>query len=273
MELRAARVQLRAGFIIPRRLGKGGGQSDSGSDGSQFGGGVITINRQGFIKAYADMVARTWTDDSSLDLILSDTANALSKVGIPTVPGAVIKVIEHRITGSGKSKIRWMPGWKATGRVFTIYFCPLSRMISTPRPAEARLMGAPAAAAVAHRVVAAHKHCRQISDGHMLNARRFVSRRIRRSSSIWDLRGLYVGLVQIGEVVWERRPSRHFHLVEGALRPKPTAAVLNAASLAYLPQSVALLQAYAEQYASGRLEFSFLPILYKAKSVVNWLST
>jgi len=76
---------------------------------------------------------------------------------------------------------------------------------------------------------------------------------------------LVVGLVQVGEVVWERRPSHHFHLVDGALRLKPLPPANAAASLAYLPHSVALLQAYAEKYAPGDLALSFLPILYNAE--------
>src|SRR5215469_6040247 len=54
-----------------------------------------------------------------------------------------------------------------------------------------------------------------------------------------------IGLVQIGEVVWERRPSRQFHLVDGALRSKPVPSNSMAASLAYLPHSAGVLQAYA----------------------------
>jgi len=70
--------------------------------GPPSGGGVPGFNRQGFIKAYADMVARTWTDDSYHQLLLSDAATALSRVGIHTLPGAVIRVLEHKITGTGK---------------------------------------------------------------------------------------------------------------------------------------------------------------------------
>lgn len=97
----------------PSVPGQTGGSVGTTTGSSQSGGGPMVINRQGFIKAYADMVARTWTDPSYLDLILSDTANALSKVGIPTVPGAVIRVIEHKITGSGKIEDQvnsWLEG-------------------------------------------------------------------------------------------------------------------------------------------------------------------
>src|SRR5205807_3290542 len=39
---------------------------------------VPTINRLQFIKAYANMVARTWTDDSFRQLLLSDPVTALA---------------------------------------------------------------------------------------------------------------------------------------------------------------------------------------------------
>jgi len=72
-----------------------------------------------------------------------------------------------------------------------------------------------------------------------------------------------IGLVQIGELIWERRPSLQFHLVDGALRPKPVHADAMAASLAYLPHSAALLQAYAQKYASDPGLLQFLLPLYK----------
>jgi hypothetical protein len=47
------------------------------------------------------MVARTWTDDTYLQLILSNAADTLAKAGIATVPGAVIRIVQVKITGSG----------------------------------------------------------------------------------------------------------------------------------------------------------------------------
>jgi len=79
-----------------------GGSAGATTDANVSGGAPMIINRQSFIKSYADMVARTWTDPSYLDLLLSDPAGGLSKVGIATIPGAVIRVIEHKITGTGK---------------------------------------------------------------------------------------------------------------------------------------------------------------------------
>src|SRR5262249_46309222 len=72
-----------------------------------------------------------------------------------------------------------------------------------------------------------------------------------------------IGLVQIGEVVWERRPAKQFHLVAGALRPKPIPHNHLPASLAYLPHSAALLQAYAQTYAADPGLLKFLLPLYK----------
>jgi len=72
-----------------------------------------------------------------------------------------------------------------------------------------------------------------------------------------------VGLAQIGEVVWERRPSQQFQIVAGALRPKPVPSSSLGASLAYLPHSVALLEAYARRRARQPSALQFLLPLYK----------
>jgi hypothetical protein len=59
------------------------------------------------------MVARTWVDDSYLQSVLSDPATTLAAAGMPTVDGAVIRVIEHKITGSGKIEDQvdaWLEG-------------------------------------------------------------------------------------------------------------------------------------------------------------------
>jgi len=88
------------GTYYPPVPGRGG--QPGGTEGVPTESGTLSFNRQGFIKAYADMVARTWTDDTYLELILTDPANALARVGIATAPGAVIRVLQHKITGSGK---------------------------------------------------------------------------------------------------------------------------------------------------------------------------
>jgi tRNA A37 methylthiotransferase MiaB len=78
-----------------------------------------------------------------------------------------------------------------------------------------------------------------------------------------DHSGATIGLVQIGEVVWERRPSMQFHIVDGALRPKPLCSNSMAASLAYLPHSAGVLQVYAQQHAHDAKLLRFLLPLYK----------
>jgi radical SAM superfamily enzyme YgiQ (UPF0313 family) len=72
-----------------------------------------------------------------------------------------------------------------------------------------------------------------------------------------------VGLVQVGELIWERRAPRQFQLVDGALRPKSVPASAVSASLAYLPHSVSLLQSYAKGHASRPDLYEFLLPLYR----------
>jgi hypothetical protein len=62
----------------------------------------LGFNRQDFIKNYANMVARTWTDDSYLQLLLADPVDTLNAAGLPTIPGAVVRVVQHQITGTGR---------------------------------------------------------------------------------------------------------------------------------------------------------------------------
>jgi len=86
-----------------------------GSGGSAVGAGasVVGVNRQDLVKNYANLVARTWVDDSYLQLVLSDPAGTLAQAGMPTVEGAVIRVIQHVITGSGKIEDQvaaWLDG-------------------------------------------------------------------------------------------------------------------------------------------------------------------
>jgi hypothetical protein len=83
---------------------QGGGRPPGAAGGGPGGPapGAPLFNRQAFIKAYATMVARTWTDQTYLDLVLAHPADALARAGMPTIDGAVIRVLEHKITGSGK---------------------------------------------------------------------------------------------------------------------------------------------------------------------------
>jgi hypothetical protein len=69
-----------------------------GGPGSSGGG----FNRKAFIKAYANMVARTWVDEQYLELLLASPVEVLERAGIHTIPGAVLRIIQHKITGSGK---------------------------------------------------------------------------------------------------------------------------------------------------------------------------
>jgi len=94
---------LAPGNTMPRNPGQSGGAAPGAPGGPPAPGTPASqFNRQAFIKAYATMVARTWIDASYLQLILTNAASTLASAGIATVPGAVIRIIEHKITGSGK---------------------------------------------------------------------------------------------------------------------------------------------------------------------------
>jgi len=60
------------------------------------------FNRQQFIKNYANLVARTWTDDQYLDLLLASPVEVLARAGLQTAPGAVIRIVQVKLTGMGK---------------------------------------------------------------------------------------------------------------------------------------------------------------------------
>jgi radical SAM superfamily enzyme YgiQ (UPF0313 family) len=78
-----------------------------------------------------------------------------------------------------------------------------------------------------------------------------------------------IGFVQMCDVVWERRPSRRFHLVDGALRLKPAPANTQPASLAYLPHVAGLLQAYLAAYADDAAALEFLTPVYRRVPVAQ----
>ena len=48
------------------------------------------------------MTARTWMDEQYLELVLASPVETLEKAGMHTISGAVIRIIQHKITGSGK---------------------------------------------------------------------------------------------------------------------------------------------------------------------------
>jgi radical SAM superfamily enzyme YgiQ (UPF0313 family) len=72
-----------------------------------------------------------------------------------------------------------------------------------------------------------------------------------------------VGLAQISELIWERRPSQHYRLEGKVLRPNAMGAAGVGAALAYLPHSTGLLQAYVQKYASDPGCYRFITPLYQ----------
>ena len=91
------------------------GTTSSGSSGGAGSVGGAGLNRQDFIKNYANMVARCWADDSYRQLLLANPTDTLGGAGLGTVFGAVVRVIEHKITGSGKIEDQvnhWLEGHK-----------------------------------------------------------------------------------------------------------------------------------------------------------------
>lgn len=82
----------------PDRVSRPEESSGGGPTGNQGQG----FNRQAFTKAYANLVARTWVDDQYLELLLANPVETLTRAGITSIPGAVIRIIQHRITGTGR---------------------------------------------------------------------------------------------------------------------------------------------------------------------------
>jgi hypothetical protein len=81
-------------------------------------------------------------------------------------------------------------------------------------------------------------------------------------------RAICVGLVQIGELIWQRRPPQHFSVVRGALQPNApaSAAAINAP---YLPHAIGLLQAFVQKRAPDTGRYHFLPLLYRRIDVAS----
>ena len=99
------------GAGITRAAGSAAGGSIPG--GFDPPSGNVGLNRQDFIRNYANLVSRCWVDDSYLQLLLASPAETLAAAGIPTADGAVIRVIQHKITGSGKIEDQvdaWLQG-------------------------------------------------------------------------------------------------------------------------------------------------------------------
>jgi hypothetical protein len=80
------------------------------------------FNRQEFIKSYAGLVARTWVDQTYLELLLASPAATLRKAGMPTPPGSTIRIVQAKVTGSGQVLDQvdaWVEGFQ-TG-LFDLY--------------------------------------------------------------------------------------------------------------------------------------------------------
>jgi hypothetical protein len=89
------------GTSQPSGPGRSGKPTSTGGGASPPTPG-LGFNRQEFIKNYANMVAQTWIDNSYLQTLLADPVNTLAQAGLPTIPGAVVRVIQHQITGMGR---------------------------------------------------------------------------------------------------------------------------------------------------------------------------
>lgn len=93
-----------------------GGAAPGGAAGAApgaSGGNPYVVNRQDMIKNYANMVARTWTDPSYLQLLIANPIQTLDQAGIPTIPGAVIRVLQIKLTGIGRIEEivdKWIDG-------------------------------------------------------------------------------------------------------------------------------------------------------------------
>jgi hypothetical protein len=60
-------------------------------------------------------VARTWSDPTFLQLLLSNTVDTLTQHGLPTIPGAVVRVLQIKSTSLGQIEEvldRWIGGMK-----------------------------------------------------------------------------------------------------------------------------------------------------------------
>lgn len=80
--------------------------------------GAPGFNRQKFVESYANMVARTWADESYLELILADPAGTFAAAGLPVAEGAVFRIIQCKVTGQGsigEQVDAWLEGIR-TGR-------------------------------------------------------------------------------------------------------------------------------------------------------------
>jgi hypothetical protein len=78
-------------------------------------GGIRGFNRQRFIKNYANMVARTWVDESYLELLLASPAETLAAAGLEATEGAVFRIIQVKITGMGSVDQQvdaWVEGFR-----------------------------------------------------------------------------------------------------------------------------------------------------------------
>ena len=78
-----------------------------------------------------------------------------------------------------------------------------------------------------------------------------------------------IGLVNIGGLVWERRPSRQYCVVNDVFMQKGGPASQEAVRLAYLPYVAGLLQANVQKNASDPSAYKFLPPVYLRNGVAE----
>jgi len=89
-------------FYPPTPGGEGGSSGGAASSTATAAARGPGFKRQDFIKNYANMVARTWVDDSYLDLVVANPVSALTRAGLAVPDGSTVRVIQHKITGSGQ---------------------------------------------------------------------------------------------------------------------------------------------------------------------------
>ena len=90
-----------SGGTAPPKTTEGGGIFDS--IGAAVSSAASTVvNRLDLIKNYANVVAKTWTDQNYLNKLLDDPVGTLGGAGMQTVPGAQVRVIQLKITGLGR---------------------------------------------------------------------------------------------------------------------------------------------------------------------------
>ena len=75
----------------------------------------LILNRQKFVTSYANMVAKTWVDETFLDLLLANPAQTLAAAGLDFTEGAVFRIIQLKVTGMGTISDqvdKWLEGFR-----------------------------------------------------------------------------------------------------------------------------------------------------------------